>query len=454
MTKTLKQKAVRSGSWVIVGHLFSQVLRFGGNLVLTRLLVPEMFGVMAIVNVVLGGLAMFSDVGLLQNIVQSKRGEQSDYLNTAWTIQIIRGFFIFLIALILSGGLYYLGRAGYLSETLVYGNVELPFILAMVSIASAISGFNSIYMLVLNRKFMMGKLVVIELFSQLVGLVFMLYWAWLYKEIWALVYGNLISSLTKMLLSHMMNIGGRCRIHWDKAAAHEIFHFGKWIFLASILGFLLNQGDRLLLGGLLSADTLGIYTIAFFLANALKDVFSKLVSSVFFPVLSLVVREQPNQVQQTYYKIRAKIDFVSMFSAGFLFSTGGLIITSLYDDRYLDAGWMLEILSLSLISIGFMLADQLFLAYGKSKYMSVLISFQATGLYIFVPVMFFIYGIEAAIWAISLNSIIRVIVSLIIMKKYYFLSFYREIMFLPLFVIGLLVGEQLKNIIIILNNTV
>jgi len=83
MTKTLKQRTVRSGSWVVIGHLFSQGLRLGSNLILTRLLVPEMFGVMAIVTVIMAGLAMFSDVGLLQNIVQSKRGEEIDYLNTA-----------------------------------------------------------------------------------------------------------------------------------------------------------------------------------------------------------------------------------------------------------------------------------------------------------------------------------------------------------------------------------
>jgi len=54
-TKTLKQRLVHSGGWVIFGHLFSQVLRLGSNLILTRLLVPEMFGVMAIVTVIMAG---------------------------------------------------------------------------------------------------------------------------------------------------------------------------------------------------------------------------------------------------------------------------------------------------------------------------------------------------------------------------------------------------------------
>jgi len=390
----------------------------------------------------------------LQNIVQSKRGEEPVYLNTAWTVQIIRGFLLFFIALVFSYGLYILGQTGYLSVENVYGNAELPYILAAVSITSVISGFNSIHILVLNRKLVMGKLVTIDLLSQLVGLIFMLFWAWNYRDIWALVYGNILSTFTKMLLSHTSNIGDRCRFCWEKMAVHEIFHFGKWIFLSSILGFLLNQGDRLLLGGMLSAEALGVYTIAFFLANALREVLIKLVSSVFFPVLSQVVREQSSQIQQTYYKVRAKIDIISMFTAGFLFSTGNLIISFLYDQRYFDAGWMMEILSVSLVFVGFMLADQLFLSYGKSKHMSVLISFQLVGLYVLSPLMFIFYGLEAAIWSIALNPIIRVIVSLTIMKKYYFLSMRREIMFIPFFGVGLLVGEQIPKLTVFLNNKI
>ena len=65
---------------------------------MTRLLVPEMFGVMAIAMLVMMGLAMFSDLGLTQNIVQSRRGSESAYLNTAWTIQIIRGLLLWLLA--------------------------------------------------------------------------------------------------------------------------------------------------------------------------------------------------------------------------------------------------------------------------------------------------------------------------------------------------------------------
>jgi len=440
MTKTLKQRVVKSGSWVIFGHLFSQAMRLGSNLVLTRLLVPEMFGVMAVVSVIMGGLAMFSDVGLLQNIVQSKRGEEPDYLNTAWTIQIIRGFVVFMIALLASIVLYYLGQQGYIPQDTVYANVELPFILAIVSMGAVISGFNSIHLLLLNRKLMLGKLTLINIVSQVIAIAFMLTWAWYQRDIWALVFGGLLGSLIKVTLSHVLNLGERCRFFLDREAIKEIIHFGKWIFIASILGFLLNQGDRLLLGGLISPEELGVYTVAFFLANALKSVLTKLISSVFFPVLSETIRKAPENLERIYYKIRSKVDAITFFVAGFIFSTGDVIVACLYDARYQEAGWMLEILSLSLLSTGSLLIGQCFLAQGKSKIVTGFILVQTVIFYVILPFLFFEFGMLGAVWSIVIATMVRMIISSIYMKIYFFYNIKKELIMLPLIFLGYYMG--------------
>jgi len=445
MTKTLKQRAVRSGSWVIFGHIFSQCLRLGSNLILTRLLVPEMFGVMAIVAVIMAGLAMFSDVGLLQNIVQSKRGEDVDYVNTAWTIQILRGFFIFLAALIGSVVLYCLGEAGYLSVDTVYGNPELPLLLAVVSVRSIISGFNSIHILLLNRKLMLGKLTVIELLSQIIGLLVMLVWAWYKADIWALVAGGLTSSIVKMIFTHTFNLGKTCSFRWEKEAAYEILHFGKWIFLGSILGFLLSQGDRLLIGLWVSPEVMGIYSIAFFLAMALKDLMKKVISSVFYPMLSEVARDNPNQLKETYYKIRAKVDMITMFSAGIMASMGRPIIELLYDDRYIEAGWMLEVLSFSIVFVGYSIAGVCLMAKGNVK-STVWLIFTATAfLYISLPVAYAFYGLYGAVVMTSLNYIIDIPSTFYMLRKNKLLDIRKEFRMVPILIISYYLGLYLLD---------
>lgn len=444
---SLRKRTFKAGSWVLIGHLFSQFVRLGGNLILTRLLVPEMFGVMAIANMVMVGLAMFSNLGLLQNIVQSERGDEYAYVNTAWTIQIIKGFLIFFIALTISAALYFFGQFGYLSHEIAYGNTELPAILAVMSLTTVIGGFNSIQLQLLNRKLMMGKLVMIEIISQLVGLVFMVFWAWRTHDIWALVFGTVISSGTKMILSHAVNIGERCQFCWDREAAKEIIHFGKWIFISSILGFMLKQGDRLLLGGLINAEMLGIYSIAYFLATALQELLTKLISSVFFPVLSETNRNNPSKLESLYYKIKYKIDAITMFAAGFLYSTGSYIVDILYGSRYSEAGWMLEVLSISLISVGSTLASQCFFATGKPKLETVQTIVQLLNLYLLLPISFYLYGMKGAVWMVALTPLTRSLFSLILMKKYLFIRIKAEIFGLPFIAIGWLVGGAAREML-------
>ncbi len=88
---SLRGLALRGSIWTLGGYGASQVLRLAGNLVLARLLFPEAFGLSALVGVFMVGLAMFSDVGIGPSVIRSHRGDDADFLNTAWTIQVIRG---------------------------------------------------------------------------------------------------------------------------------------------------------------------------------------------------------------------------------------------------------------------------------------------------------------------------------------------------------------------------
>jgi O-antigen/teichoic acid export membrane protein len=74
------------------------VIRFGSNLIITRLLLPEHFGLMALVTTFLVGLALFSDTGVGPNIIQNPKGEEPIFFNTAWTVQAIRGVLLWVVA--------------------------------------------------------------------------------------------------------------------------------------------------------------------------------------------------------------------------------------------------------------------------------------------------------------------------------------------------------------------
>lgn len=439
-TSSLKSRVISAGAWTTLGHILSQFIRLAGNLILTRLLMPEMFGIMTIVFVIIIGLGLMSDFGLVPSIVQNRRGEEPRFLNVGWVVQIGRGILLCILTLLASWVLLVASESGWLPPGSAYSDPVLPEVMAIMAIIPLIQGFVSTKLHLASRKLMLGRATVIELISQITGLAVMIIWAWFDRTIWALVAGNIVINVVKVIMSHLIIAGPSNKFEWDKSIFYELLNFGKWIFLSSLIAFLLNQGDRLLLGGLVTAEVMGVYTIAFFLATAAYEILTKLNFAVFFPALSEVARERPGNLSSVYYKIRLRIDAITILLAGFLFETGHVIVDILYDDRYLDAGWMLQILSFSLIGIGFSTANQCFLAIGKVKVLSFLMAAQALTLFISLPVAFSLFGMIGAVWVVALIWTIQMIGSLWFMRKYELLKLHREFLLLPLFFVGIGVG--------------
>src|SRR5262249_13350024 len=146
------------------------------NLLLTRLLVPDMFGLMAIATIVMIGLAMFSDVGLRPIIVQSVRGDDAKFLNTAWTVQILRGVILWLIALCISLISFVTNHIGITPDDSVYADQRLPYVIAMLSLTLIIEGFNSTKLFEASRNLAFGRITLIEIVVQIAGLLCLFGW--------------------------------------------------------------------------------------------------------------------------------------------------------------------------------------------------------------------------------------------------------------------------------------
>src|SRR4051794_20999694 len=89
-----KEKTGRSSIWTVAGFGSSQVIRFGSSIILARLLTTSDFALAGIVGIVMGMLQQFSDIGLGPAIIQSRRGDDPRFLNTAWTMAAVRGVFL------------------------------------------------------------------------------------------------------------------------------------------------------------------------------------------------------------------------------------------------------------------------------------------------------------------------------------------------------------------------
>jgi O-antigen/teichoic acid export membrane protein len=269
---------VRRGAvWSMLAYGGSHVLRFGGNLVLTRLLFPEAFGLMALVNGLLQGLQLFSDFGVGPSIIQSARGDDPRFLNTAWTLQAIRGVCLWIVACAIA-----------LPFARFYGDPALAWILPLAGLAALIAGFHSTRLFSLQRHVDLARVSVIEVGSYAIGLVVMMVWAAIDHSIAALVAGGIASSLAKLVLSHTALPGIPNRFQWDRTSLSSLLLFGRWIFFSTILTFLVGQSDRLVFGKLVPIAMLGVYNVGAMIATMPETALARLAQTVFFPAYSRV----------------------------------------------------------------------------------------------------------------------------------------------------------------------
>lgn len=336
--ENLRARVLRGSSWTVIGYGVSQVLRLAANMILTRLLAPEVFGVMALVQVFLHGLEMFSDTGINSSIIQSKRGDDPEFLNTAWTIKVFRGAFLFLIAAMLAWPV-----------ALLYSAPELAVLIPAAGTTAFIAGFYPTKLDTGNRHMMLGRITIVELLCQVAGLLVTILLASILQSVWALVIGGILASLCHVWLSNVILPGPANRFYWDASAAKELFTFGRWIFLGSVAGFLISQGDRAFLGMYLSLSELGLYNIGFFLGSVPLALASSMSSKIVFPIYKHMHSSQPAETRSRIFWVRSGLSASFLTLAIGAACTGPFIVKLLYTEQYEVSGAIVSLVAIALI---------------------------------------------------------------------------------------------------------
>ena len=441
-SSSLRRRAISSGSWNLGALVTSQAIRLGGNLVMARLLMPEMFGLMVIATTVAMVLALLSDMGLRQNIIQSPRGSDPVFLNTAWTVQILRGFVLFAASLLVAACAWYAQVIQLWPADSTYAAPDLPLVLAITGFSAVLNGFQSTKLALAFRTFQQRKVVLADLAAQIIGLLVMLGLGYLTRSVWSLVAAGLIASLVSIALGHLWFQGPNNRLQWDSSALKELIAFGRWVLLSSSVGVLAANGDRIWFGGSMSATELGVYSIAVLILGALQLGVSRLASAVALPALSEVARSGDTvRLRGLYYRFRLIVDLALLFACGLLLTLSPLIISWLYDERYAAAGSMLAILSLSLFTLRFTLAHQTWLALGLTKYLAVDNIIRFVSLWTLLPLLLAVGGTTYAIWGVALYTLPTIAWVAYINQRLGLFDIKRELIVLPMLGVGALCGS-------------
>lgn len=435
-TQSLKKSVVQGASWTLVGVGAGQILRLGKSLILSRLLFPEAYGVMAIVWAVLYALDMLSDVGIAPGIIRSQRGDDPDFLNTAWTMKTIRGAVLAIVACAIAYPI-----------SIFYNQPVLAWLIPVAGLTTLIEGFCSTNIYSCQRNMVFKPVMLLDISIELVGLLVTLTWAYFYPSAWALLGGAVISRLFHVVASHILLPGIRNKFLWDPKAFNELLHFGKWIMFSSLVYLLYMQGDRMLLGKYLDTTLLGVYGIAIMLSESVNGVVVKLNDSVIYPALSRVVNSDEHRLQQVFYRARLGTDALMIVPIAVLMMIANEVVSTLYDSRYHAAGWMLQILCIRLLMMSILVSSaSCLMALGHSRYAMIQNLCRVTWLFIGIPIAWPMFGMHGVVWVISLTELPVLVLLWSGMRKYQILSITHELRSFLFVAAGILLGYGLLQL--------
>jgi len=329
----MRRRVANASAWALGTVGVRQVIHLIGHLLLAFFLVPEHFGVLALVRVVLMGLEQLSDVGVRSLVVFHKRGEELSFLHTAWTIRVLRGVFLWLVCLAIAWPM----ASFYGAEDAAAH--QLLFLLPVAGLEGVAKGLMSANVFARQRRMKLRGVAIIQWAGAIATLVVMVVWAWLDPSPWAMVAGRLTGTTTVMILSHTVLKGPRMRFRLERESARDLIEFGKWIMLGTLTVYLAQQFDRLFLAKLIPLSVLGVYSLGRVLVMSLTKIVTGISNQVLIPLFSEYARSEGVDHGG---RLRSSL---GRFLPACLFLTVGAFCVSpaffgyLYKDDYAGAGY-------------------------------------------------------------------------------------------------------------------
>ena len=407
----MRKAVISSTIWTFVGYGMGQVARLAGNLLLARVLFPEAFALMAIVTAIMIGLVMLSDIGLAPSIVQNKRGDERDFLDTAWTLQIIRATLLAAIA----AALAWPTAAFYAANDPKAW--ELRGLITLMAVTMLIDGFQSTKLHTAVRHLNVKRVAILQLSVQLFSVVVMVGLAWWTRSVYALVISSGIGALLTCVLSHVLLPGTNNRLRWEPTAVQEIFHFGKWVFISTVVSFWAGQIDKFAFARLFLLADVGVYGIAASLALLAPTLMAKLQAGVMFPMYSRM-RETNSSLVDVVQYAKPPILTLSGYMVALLIACTASFVAVAYDTRYTTVGIYVPILAAG-AWFGMMEAmyGSAFLAIGKSNWVALANGIKLITFCLLLWPAAYWWGLMGAVIAFAATDLLKVVVAFMFARK-------------------------------------
>ncbi|MBE9585876.1 lipopolysaccharide biosynthesis protein [Mucilaginibacter sp. JRF] len=387
--------------WNFLQLVINQSFAFGLKLILAKLLFPSQFGLVGMATVFTGFVQVLNDLGVGAALVQRKKEDlRKEHYHTAFWTGVAWSVFLYAVMA--------LGVANIAAS--FYNQPMLKSIIPAISIGILLSPINLVHKAQLTKQMNFKKLAFIDNTANITAGVIAIILAVSGAGVWALVF-NAVATVVVAMPLFFNATRWKPAFIFEKKAFKEVFGFGIYTTGSNILNYLYNNLDYLLIGKLLGASALGIYTLAFVLTDTFRSRLMAVINNVMYPMYGKK-QNDPESLKRYYLK-------VVLFNCLFIFPImscflvdGDRIVVGIFGDKWQETVMPLRLLAVS-VMMHILVSGNTALLRGLGR-PGLEMRQQLLKAFIFLPslaVGIHYYGIVGAAYAILLNKFVVVIVA-------------------------------------------
>lgn len=401
----LKQKAAAGMVWTALQKYSTMFISFISGIILARLLTPYDYGCIGMLSIFMVLAEAFIDGGFGSALIQKKRPTQKDYSTIFfWNI----GMSVFMYAVL------------FLSAPAISRLYDIPLlcdVLRVQGLVLFIYAFNIIQKNQLRKKLNFKVLSIVTITTSVVSLTVTIIMAYGGCGVWALVAQNLITATIPALVFWFF-IKWRPSWEFSWQSFKELFSFGFYMFLTSLLNQFGQQIQGLLIGKVYNPSTMGYYSKAHSTERLASTSVSSVMMQVTYPLYA-EVQDDKKQLANIIKRITMTISYIIFPMMFILLLCAKPIFLLLYSDRWLSSVPYFQVLCIaglpaSLQSIN----NNAIAAVGKSRAMFVwTVIKRSVGISLLVGGLAF-FGMKGLLAAVVVSTWFSYFVNIAQVSKY------------------------------------
>ncbi len=390
--ENLNRKMATGAIWMILFKAVTKSLGLVSVVILARILSPEDFGLVALATAIIGALDLMSSFSFDVVLIQNQNATRKQY-DTAWTITI---FFAAVISLLL------IALAGLSAE--FYDDARLAPIMYVLAISVMAQGFQNIGVVAFRKEMEFHKEFIFMVSKKLIGFIVTISMAFWLRSYWALVAGIIAGKLGGTTMSYFVH---PYRPRFSVAAWTELFRFSRWLFINNMLEFIRHRGGDFIIGKLLGAGALGLYTVSYEISHLPTSELVAPINRAVFPAYAKLANDL-DKLRQSYLDVLAMIGIFAIPAAVGIAVLAELIVAVLLGPKWVEAGPLIRILGISgaIAAMETNIAS-VYLALKRPQILTRLFSFYVTLLIVLLLVFSRQWGMIGAAWAILAAALIN-----------------------------------------------